>query len=129
RPRPQRGSAAAEIVEVLRAGIATGELPRGSRLPRERDLARHFAVSPPTVREAVRVLEAMGLLEIRHGSGTYVTGDPQPFIAASLQTLLQMRSVTLLDVLDLRRALAGHLARRIVRDATDDDIEVLETLE
>jgi GntR family transcriptional repressor for pyruvate dehydrogenase complex len=127
--RPRRANATAEIAEALRASMANGELPHGARLPRETALARHFGVSLPTVREALRILQTMGLIEIRHGSGTYVIGDPQPFVAASLQTLLQMKGVTLLDVLDLRQTLATSIARRVVRNATDDDIEQLAVLE
>jgi GntR family transcriptional repressor for pyruvate dehydrogenase complex len=126
---PGRSGAAAGIAEALRTTIAAGELPRGSRLPPEGEIARHFEVSTPTVREALRVLEAMGLLEVRHGSGTYVTADPEAFLATSLRTLMQMKGVTLLDVLELRQVLAGYIARRVVRNADDEDIARLEELE
>lgn len=121
-----RRKASREIIESLRHAIASGELERGERLPAESELAGHFAVSQPTVREALRVLEAMGLIEVRHGSGAYVTGDPQQFIATSLHTLLQIDRVGILDVVEMRVALAAYSAARVVRRASDEDLDLIE---
>ncbi|HET9978515.1 MAG TPA: FadR/GntR family transcriptional regulator [Burkholderiaceae bacterium] len=62
-----------QIAEQLRALIAAGEFPLGSRLPPERDLAAQLGVSRPSVREALIALEVEGLVEVRMGSGIYVT--------------------------------------------------------
>lgn len=62
-----------QIAEQLRGLIAAGEYPLGSRLPPERDLAAQLGVSRPTVREALIALEVEGLVEVRMGSGVYVT--------------------------------------------------------
>lgn len=61
-----------QIADMLAARINTGELPPGSRLPAERDLAQSYDVSRQTVREALIALEVSGLVEIRPGSGIYV---------------------------------------------------------
>ncbi|MBK0394549.1 FadR/GntR family transcriptional regulator [Ramlibacter algicola] len=61
-----------QIAEQVRALIAGGEFAAGSRLPAERDLARHLGVSRPSVREALIALEVEGLVEVRLGSGIYV---------------------------------------------------------
>jgi DNA-binding FadR family transcriptional regulator len=63
-----------QIAEQIRALIASGEFPAGSRLPPERDLARQLGVSRPSVREALIALEVEGLVEVRIGSGIYVLG-------------------------------------------------------
>ena len=68
-----RGRVADQIVEDLRRQIVSGELSDGARLPSERDLAAHYDVSAPTIREAIRVLTAIGLLSTRNGSRTTVT--------------------------------------------------------
>jgi DNA-binding FadR family transcriptional regulator len=60
------------IAEKLRAKIASGIYPIGRQLPSERDLAQHFKVSRPTVREATITLQLAGLVEVRHGSGVHV---------------------------------------------------------
>ena len=62
-----------QIAEQLRALIAAGEFALGSRLPPERDLAAQLGVSRPSVREALIALEVEGLVEVRMGSGIYVT--------------------------------------------------------
>jgi GntR family transcriptional repressor for pyruvate dehydrogenase complex len=64
------------IAEKIAAGIADGRFPPASRLPSERELAEDFAVSRPTIREAMIALEIRGLVEARHGSGIYVTHAP-----------------------------------------------------
>ena len=64
-----------QIAEQLRALIASGEFALGSRLPPERDLAAQLGVSRPSVREALIALEVQGLVEVRMGSGIYVTAQ------------------------------------------------------
>ncbi|NUP16084.1 MAG: FadR family transcriptional regulator [Streptomyces sp.] len=119
--------AAESIIETLRADIASGALAPGARLPTERDLAAHFGVSQPTVREAVRGLEAVGLVESRHGSGVYVNASRQDFVSHSLETLLQMQQAHVLDVFDVRRALGMYVVRRACEGATAADIDNMES--
>src|SRR5277367_5974616 len=75
------------IAEDLRGQIASGALPNGARLPAERDLAERYQVSGPTVREALQGLSTMGLLDVRHGSGTYVTALADSLVAKALGTV------------------------------------------
>ena len=62
-----------QIADQIRALIGTGEVSPGARLPAERDLARQLGVSRPSLREALIALEVEGLLDVRVGSGIYVT--------------------------------------------------------
>jgi DNA-binding FadR family transcriptional regulator len=72
------------IAEQLAAMIARGDLPPGSRLPGERDLATRLNVSRPSLREALIALELEGLVEVRGGSGVYVRAPaPKPPGAAA----------------------------------------------
>lgn len=64
-----------QVAQQLERLIASGEFEVGKRLPAERDLAGQFGVSRPTIREAMIALEIAGLVEVRSGSGVYVTGD------------------------------------------------------
>ena len=66
-----------QIAGQLRSLIAQGEFASGSRLPAERDLAKHLGVSRPSVREALIALEVEGLVEVRIGSGIYVRPTPK----------------------------------------------------
>jgi GntR family transcriptional repressor for pyruvate dehydrogenase complex len=115
-----------DIIEDLRRAISTGELTIGERLPNERELAHQFGVSQPTIREAVRALDAMGLLEVRHGSGAYVRGDGAFLVRAGLETMLQIQQVGLLDVLEVRGVLGRHSALRAATEATDEDLATME---
>jgi len=128
RPRG-RTSIVNTIADEIRRQVASGELRPGARLPNERELARHFDVSSPTVREAMRVLQTMGIVEVRHGSGTYVTANAQPLVERSLHTLVQLENVTLEQVLEVRLALRDQLARAAVERATDDELDALEAAE
>jgi GntR family transcriptional repressor for pyruvate dehydrogenase complex len=73
-----RGNAADQILEDLRGRILGGQLTRGTRLPTAKQLAEGYGVSGPTIREAIRGLTTAQLVEVRHGSGAYVTADAGP---------------------------------------------------
>ena len=67
------------IAAELRAAIESGELTAGEKLPSERDLAARYGTARNTAREAIRLLEAAGLVDIEHGSGVFVH-RPEPLI-------------------------------------------------
>lgn len=83
------GTLVAQVAEDLRSRLAAGDLPPGSRLPTETQLAAEFKVSRPTVRAALRELETLGLVRTQHGVGTFVTDNP--VIRAGLE---RMDSIT-----------------------------------
>src|ERR1700710_2802950 len=78
------------IVEQIRVLVRDGKLKRGDRLPSERDLCERFGVSRVTVREALRVLEASGLVEIRVGArgGAFVTSPSSDRLGEGFADLL-----------------------------------------
>ena len=86
-----REDLASRVGGVLRAEIETRRLPAGTRLPSEADLAKLLKVSRPTLREATRVLAREGLLDIRHGVGTFVTGGLPP-LRNALDTMSSLTS-------------------------------------
>ena len=125
-PSPRnRVKVANEIADRLRRQIVTGQRVRGERLPTEKELARSFGVSQPTIREALRVLDVMGLVDIRHGSGAWIAGDSMQLLSQSLETLLQLEGVGIGEILEVRRALAGLSASQAARRATAADIQSL----
>lgn len=123
--RENSPKASQAIIAALRADIATGRLARNARLPNEKQLAEAFDVSQPTVREALRALEAIGLVVIRHGSGAYVAGDTRSFVTRSLTTLLQVEGVGIVPVLDLRLILGQESARLAAINATEADVAAI----
>lgn len=122
---PRRSRMADEIIESLRQEIVSGKLPDGGRMPTEKDLAARYGVSQPTIREAMRSLETLGLVEVHHGSGSYVRGQGNYALALALQTLLQLESVGILEVLDVRQLLGRRSIELAAVRATAEDITAI----
>src|ERR1700741_3863743 len=88
-----RGRVADQIADDLRGQILSGALPDGSRLPSEQELAVHYGVSGPTIREAIRVLTAMGLVNTRNGSRTTVTARSDTMLVMSIASIIQFEKM------------------------------------
>jgi len=117
-----RARVADQIIDALRRRILTGSLPRDSRLPTERELAAEFGVSAPTIRESLRALTSLGLVEVRHGSGAYVRTDSDAILSGPLAMLMQLESVGMDEVVGLIQVLNLHAARLAADSATESDI-------
>ena len=111
-----------EIIETLRQDIVTRRLPDGERLPSEKELSDRFGVSQLTAREAVRALETLGLVEVVHGNGSFVTSQGDFALASALQILLQLQSVGIMEVLDVRQALGRYSVQVATVRATEEDL-------
>lgn len=116
------------VAKQLEDLIIEGVLKTGQRMPPERQLAEMFGVSRTVVREAIHNLTAKGLLELRTGSGSYVSGPSTDSVAESLSLLLRSMEGGLLveDLHDVRRVLETAIAARAAERATDEDILDLE---
>jgi GntR family transcriptional repressor for pyruvate dehydrogenase complex len=115
------------IVAAVREEIVSGTLPSGAQLPTEKELAKRFSVSQPTIREVLRVLDSMGLVDVHHGSGTYVSRDMAYGAAIALQNLLQLQRPHIIEVLDVRAILGRESASRAAEHATSADLSNIET--
>ena len=118
------------IVEQIRTLIRTNQLNPGDRLPSERDLCERMGVSRVTVREALRVLEAGGLVEIRVGArgGAFVTSPSSTRLGAGLADLLNLSPVTSTEVTEARRVVELGIIPLAVERATPDDIGELREM-
>jgi GntR family transcriptional regulator, transcriptional repressor for pyruvate dehydrogenase complex len=103
------------IADELRALIVSGELSDGESLGREPDLVERFGVSRPSLREALRILEAEGLITVERGvRGGVVAHEPdQRMTARTAAMLLRARNVSLADVFEARAMLEPAAARKI----------------
>jgi GntR family transcriptional repressor for pyruvate dehydrogenase complex len=100
-----------QAVEQIRDLIASGAIVPGEKLPTEQDLGRQFNVSRSSVREALRVLEAEGLVEVKRGLGTFVCQKPAARATPNdLSHWLELRGETLEQVLQVREAVEGLTA-------------------
>ena len=118
------------IVEQIRALIRQGRLRPGDRLPSERDLCERFGVSRVTVREALRVLEAGGLIDVRVGArgGAFVTLPTNARLGEGLADLLQLSPLTAAEVTEARMVFELGIVPLVVERATEEDLVALERL-
>jgi GntR family transcriptional regulator, transcriptional repressor for pyruvate dehydrogenase complex len=109
----RQARASGEIVSQIEKAIFDGELSAGDRLESERDLAGRFAVSRITVRDALRVLEARGLIHVKVGAsgGAFVAESNADHVAESISTMVMLRRLTLSGVAE---------ARTVVETATSE---------
>lgn len=112
-----------QVVERLREYVRAEGLKAGDRLPPERDLADRLGVSRTSVRQAIVALEVQGLVEVRHGGGTYLLRDRLQ--AEPLEAMIDRRR-RLPDVLDARDALETKLAALAAVRRTDQDVAEIE---
>jgi DNA-binding FadR family transcriptional regulator len=124
--RRQRPKVTDEIIEALRSEIVTGKLKVGDRLPTEKELAHNFGVSQPSVREAIRALEVMGLVEVRHGAGVFVTNDGIFGLTSAFLNLLQLENVGILEVQQLRRLFGIESAQLAAATVKPDQLSKIE---
>jgi GntR family transcriptional regulator, transcriptional repressor for pyruvate dehydrogenase complex len=105
------------ILGELEAAITAGELAAGDRLPPERDLAARYGVSRTSVREAIRVLEAMGIVSVRRGAehGVLLLQEPGNAFQTVLRLLVALRHVSLDDTIEFRVMVESAAARRLAQ--------------
>jgi GntR family transcriptional repressor for pyruvate dehydrogenase complex len=114
-----------QIADQIAALIDSGEYKPGSRLPPERDLAKQLGVSRPSVREALIALEVEGYVEVRVGSGVYVTGRRPAAAAAALPAdsgpfeLIKARWLIEGECASLAAKAATKAQLRAIEDALD----------
>src|SRR5574341_2254058 len=102
---PVRTSRASEdIVQQIKAQIFAGQIVPGHRLPTEMELCEQFRVSRTTVRDALRVLESQGLIEIKVGAGggAFVAEPRHETVSESLSNMLKMQSVDIEELSEAR---------------------------
>lgn len=120
-----------EVVDGVRRMIADGELGPGDRLPVEKDLADQLGVSRGSLREGVRALSVLGVLETRQGDGTYVTSLDPARLMSSLQFAVDLQGASSAPSFHaVRRVLeteaAGLAAHRITPEALAQARTVLD---
>ncbi|MGH2734197.1 MAG: FadR/GntR family transcriptional regulator [Actinomycetota bacterium] len=124
----ETGRMSGAIVEQVRDLIASGHLKPGHRLPSERELAERFKVSRVTVRDALRALETMGLVDIRVGAagGAFVTAPSTAIVGEGIRNMLMTGVISPEHVAEVRLLIEVGVVRLAVARATEDDIERLK---
>ncbi|MGH7828685.1 MAG: FadR/GntR family transcriptional regulator [Candidatus Binatia bacterium] len=108
--------------------IRQAKIKPGDQLPSERELAETFRVSRTSVREALRALEAQGLIVSRTGAGNFVAELPVEALIAPLATLLIEEKDALADIFEMRKLIEPHIASMAAERATKRDIERMKKI-
>ena len=116
-----------QVFEQLSAFIRSGRFSNGSRLPAERELAEMFNTSRQTVREAIYHAELVGLVEVRHGSGSFIVSrKPQIRTERSFADLVSFEAHRVGEFFEIRRALEGWCASQAAKLGTDADFRAMK---
>jgi GntR family transcriptional regulator, transcriptional repressor for pyruvate dehydrogenase complex len=122
--------ASSAIVDQIRNAILTARVKQGDRLPPERELAAQFGVSRVTVRDALRALEATGLVEIRVGArgGAFVSAPTGSMVGQAMSDMMLMAAVSAEDVVEARLLVELGTVTLACARATEDDLEALRAV-
>jgi GntR family transcriptional repressor for pyruvate dehydrogenase complex len=116
-----------EIAKRILNFIHDGHIQPGEKLPPERELASLLGVSRPSVREALRALQLMNIIEVRPGDGTYVSSLEPEKLAQPLEQILRLlQDVSYIEVLETRRILESAIAELAAERISDESLQNLD---
>lgn len=115
-----------EAIDRIKVMIVSGELRPGDRLPREADLAERLGLSRNSLREAVRALALIQVLDVRQGDGTYVTSLEPPLLLEAMSFVVDFhRDDTVLQFLEVRRILESAATAMAAQQMPEQEIAEL----
>ena len=124
----KRTRIAEEVADRIRILILDGTFPPGQALPSERTLTERFGVSRGSVRDAIRMLGVIGLLQTRHGQGTFPQELTVDRLVAPLASVMTYRHDLQNELLDVRRMFEPAVARVAATRATEEDFADLQRI-
>ena len=117
------------IVEQIQDMIMSGELKAGDPLPTERALAETLNVGRPSLREALKALEVMGVVESRQGSGNYISNNVSESFYKPLSLSFKLSGRDHTEILQMRRMIEYYTTVNAAQKADTDDIKDLDLIE
>lgn len=112
-----------QVVEGLRGLLEAGGLRLGDQLPNEAELARRFGVGRNSVREAIRHLETVGLIEVRHGEGTFVRAPNTDGLVEHIRAVVALSPSSTRHMLEFRTVLEPGIAAMAASTATPGQVD------
>lgn len=114
------------VIRRIKQALLSGALKPGDRLPSEPELASKWGVGRTSVREALKMLVALGVLEVRRGAGTYVVESMSSNALDPLVFSLLLQPATQAELMEFRQTLELDLVRFAVERATDEDLDRMQ---
>jgi GntR family transcriptional repressor for pyruvate dehydrogenase complex len=124
----ERDTLSMKIAKKILSLIKEKQLRPGDRLPSERELAHMMQVSRPSLREALRALQIMNIIENRQGSGNYITSLEPKKLIEHLEAVFVLDDSTYLDLFQARKILETGIAELAAASITDSEVEEMEAL-
>lgn len=119
-------NAVQQIIDAFTQQLVQGKLRPGDQIPTEVELSEKFGVARNTTREAIKILVAMGVLEIRRPVGTFVCeGFTEPMISPLLYGIILGRGDSYDELMDLREIMETGTMLTVIRNASDEEIAAL----
>ncbi|MGM9534210.1 MAG: FadR/GntR family transcriptional regulator [Intestinibacter sp.] len=119
-----------QVIEQIQNNIMEGIFKKGDKLPSERELSEKMGVSRTSIREALRVLETMGVVESRQGEGNFICSNIEKSLLQPLSMMFKLNNGSFSDIYELRSILEIECARLSAIRATDMDCrELLSVVE
>lgn len=114
------------ILEKIREQLIARHLKPGDRLPNEMELTRSLSTSRGSIREAMKILDAFGIVEIRRGDGTYVSDSPGKTAIDHILFQLLLGEADKRKLRELRELIEVGITRIILSNATEEDVRAIE---
>ena len=127
-PALSKDDITARLISAFKELIASGDLIPGGRLPAERELAVSFGVSRSSLRQALKVLEIMGVIAQRVGDGTYLNAAAPVILSEPMEFLIFLDGISFHELMEARRNVEPELAARAAMRATPEDVAELAAL-
>lgn len=121
-----REAISSQITERVLSLIRERQLSPGDKLPPERELALMLGVSRATLRESLRSLAMMNVLELRHGSGTYVTSLEPQLLVENFDLVFSLNDNSFLELVEARQVIEPGATALAARRITDEQVQILE---
>lgn len=115
-----------QVITQIKAMIAKGILKKGDKLPSERELVDKLGVSRTSIREALRALEIIGLIESRQGEGNFIRSNFENSLFEPLSVMFMLQKSSTLEIHQVRVMIETETASLAAKNIKDKDIEVLQ---
>ncbi len=114
-----------KVIAYVKERIAKGELHSGEKLPTERELAEVLSVGRYSIREAIRIMDALGMIESRQGSGNYLIANIEKSLIESMELMLLLKEIDYSQISKLRRAIELYTYDCAFQQMSDSDLKEL----
>ncbi|MFT8351925.1 FadR/GntR family transcriptional regulator [Clostridium saccharoperbutylacetonicum] len=117
-----------QVIDDIKNKIKSGEIKKGDRLPSERELSESLGVSRTSIREAIRALEVIGLVESRRGAGNYIKTNFEDSLFEPLSVMFMLQESSPREMFDVRESLELQCARLSSKNIQDNELSLLAAI-